>query len=440
MLRRLILLVIGCGLLCADRIAAQNQPEETPDAPTGVPLIDTGAANITNILLLGSDTSHPTNAGRTDVMLVVSVNRTAGTVALLSLPRDLYVHIPGWQTNKLNTAFGYGGRSDYEGGGGQLLKDTIEYNFGIVIDYYARVNFDNFRTIVDQVGGIELSVDCAIEDWRLIEPDLDPTLEENWELFTLPVGVHQMDGDLALWYVRSRRTSSDIDRGRRQQAVVRALWQRVVALDLPDQLSDIWGQVNEYVETDIPLGDLLDFVPLALTIDSSHIAAYTLRINQEITLGRSFDGMSILVPQPDAMAAMMQQFLTPPTQSQLVRERPSVEIVNASGFSDLAQVAADRLALEGFVPQITPEMAPTRELTLLYDFTGQTKGSSLATLQDALRLRDDRVVSEPAANRTVDFRVILGTSYESCTYGVIQPDPPLTTEGEADESVIDFSF
>src|SRR5690606_38708297 len=128
--------------------------------------------------------------------------------------------------------------------------------------------------IVNDIGGVEVAVDCAIQDWRLREPDLDPALEENWEMFTLPVGVHEMDGDLALWYARSRRTSSDFDRGRRHQVLMRAIWQRVRSLDLIEQLTDIWPQTLELVDTDIPLDTLLGLAPMALNIDTSRIASY----------------------------------------------------------------------------------------------------------------------------------------------------------------------
>src|SRR5690606_2262066 len=139
------------------------------------------------------DTTNPDNSGRTDVLTIVSVNRTAGTVSMLSIPRDLYVYIPDHQVARINTAFGWGETNLGEGEGAQLLIDTIRYNLGLEIDYYARVDFNGFHQIVDDLGGVEVAVDCAIQDWRLREPGLDPTVEDNWEMFTLPVGVHLMD-------------------------------------------------------------------------------------------------------------------------------------------------------------------------------------------------------------------------------------------------------
>lgn len=140
-----------------------------PGAPTpGVP-IPTAAPTIavpprtTNILLLGNDDAEMGGGVvRTDSIIVVSINRDRNTASLISIPRDLYVYIPNWTMNRINTAAPYGGVS--------RLKETILYNFGIPIHYHARVDFDVFKQIIDTLGGIEIAVSCQLEDWRLKEP------------------------------------------------------------------------------------------------------------------------------------------------------------------------------------------------------------------------------------------------------------------------------
>ncbi len=407
-----LLLLIGVSPLSAQ--------DDNPDAvPAPMPLLDYQGYDIENILLLGSDTTNPVNAGRTDVLVIVSINQTAGTVSMLSLPRDLYVYIPGYRVYRINSAYGYG---EHDGTGGfQLLAQTIRYNLGLQIDHYARVDFNDFKDIVDALGGVDISVDCAIQDWRLKSPDLDPADADSWEMFTLPVGVYTMDGDLALWYDRSRRTSSDFDRGRRHQALLRALWDRIRSLGLVDQVSDIWSQVLESVETDLSLNDVISLIPLALSLDPSRIASYTFRPNVETKAWLSPEGSDVLAPQRDAIRALEQQMIEPVTEHQLVRENPRVEIVNASGSPSLSRVAADRLAWEGFVPQISEDAPPYQQATQIYDYSGQTKGSSLAALQAALRVSGENVVVAPDPNRAVDFRVVLGGSYSSCTYNVALP-------------------
>ncbi len=412
---RLLWLLSSLSLLIIPSVHAR-QDEQIPDA---MPLVDEGEYEIVNFLLMGADTANPNNNGRTDALIIVSVNTTAGTASFLSIPRDLWVYVPGHGMNKINTAYATGMNTNGDGVG--LLRETLIYNLGMEIDHYARVDFASFRRLIDDLGGVDVSVDCAIEDWRLTSPELDPTVEDNWEMFTLPVGVHTMDGDLALWYARSRRTSSDFDRGRRQQVILRAIWHRIRSLNLWDQMTDVFPQVTELVMTDLTVEDIAGYLPLAAAVDTSQIAAYTFRANIHVRFGQSADGQSILLPEREAIAALERQMMLPPTESDLVREHASVEIVNASGVTDFAQVAADRLAWEGFVPRISTDNAPFQQNTVIYDYTGQRKGSSLSALQAALRVSDENVIPQPDPNRTVDFRVVIGNAYYSCTYNVVQP-------------------
>jgi LCP family protein required for cell wall assembly len=344
--KTLLICIVFCFLITPTVIAQVPTPDPVV-IPDPVSLIDTGEDDLLNILLLGSDTSNPQNSGRTDVIMMVSINRTHNSIAMLSVPRDLYVYIPGWQMGRINTAYGHG--EDVEtGGGARLLMETLRYHLGLEIDYYARVDFDDFKQIIDSVGGVEIAVDCGIEDWRLREPDLDPADEANWEMFTLPVGVHTMDGNLALWYVRSRRTSSDFDRGRRQQAMLRGLWRHVRTLGLMNQISEVWPQVVEIVETDIPLTEILTLIPVAANLEASQVASFTFQSGQDTVDWRSPEGSSVLLPVRDNTESLMSLFVTAPTASQIRIDQPVVRVLNASGDADLAQVAADRLRWEGF--------------------------------------------------------------------------------------------
>ncbi len=418
-MRRLLTLIL-CVFVLMMPLHAQDEPvpsltiDDPNEIPAPMPLIDTHGSDIMNILLLGSDTENPNNSGRTDVIIILSINRTAGSVSMISLPRDLYVYIPDHSVYRINSAFGYGNQSDV--GGAALLMATIRYNLGLEIAHYARVDFADFRQIVDALGGVEIAVDCALEDWRLTAPDLDPNHEDSWALFTLPVGVHQLDGDLALWYARSRRGTSDFDRGRRHQALMRALFQRMRTLNLFEQAPELWGQAVEVVETDLDVGDMLGLLPVAATLDPSRFASYTLRPNVEVRSWLSPEGSSVLVPNREALSALLEQAIQPPAAQRLARQNISIELVNASGWRVLPRIAADRLAWEGFVPVISTEPASAREYTVIYDYTGQTKGASLTTLQAAFRVSDLGVIVEPQADRTVDYRIVLGSSFTSCTY------------------------
>ncbi len=401
----------------------QGQPESPPE-PVGPVLGPTGD-DVLNVLLLGSDTANPVNAGRTDVIMVVSINRTQNTVNLLSIPRDLYVYIPDMAMQRINTVYGLGENNGYDGGGYGLLRETLLYNLGLVVDHYARVDFNDFQALVDALGGIELTVPCALQDWQLISPDLDPAVEENWHLVTLEVGVQRLDGYEALWYARSRRTSSDIDRGRRQQDIIRAIWRKVNTLGLINQVPALWGGLREIVHTDMTLPDLLGLIPTALAIEREDLAHFRFELERHVRSWRTPNGESVLVPQPVEVALLMEHFMQPVTENRWGETAPRVEILNATGYAGMDQVAADLLSWEGFAA-FAAGAVPSgyQPVTAVYDYAPSQKGHRLNQLLEALRLGDRTdVVIAPSADRTTDFRVILGGDYRSCHFNVMAPVP-----------------
>ncbi len=400
--------------------------------PPPVPLIAVDNDAIENILLLGSD-SPDDYYRRTDVMILLSINKQAGTAAMWHIPRATWVYIPNNTMERINTAFAWGASNDYPGGAFGNLKDLFRYNFGIVLDHYARVNFTEFMKLIEWLGGLDISVDCALQDWRLKDPELDPGLEDSWENYTLSVGLHHLSPYMALWYVRSRQTTDDLDRGRRQMDVLRAIWQQVTSTGLISNLEALWPQISAIVDTDMTLTDVLSLAPLATTIDLSRVARYggTLDVQYEIVYTPD-NGREVLVPLREALLPMLQDFLTPPTGNRLGRAAVTVDIADATWWNmGLARVAADRLAWEGFAARPIPGIAPTqREGTVIYDYTGGTKASPLPDLQRLLRVSDSLVIAQPDPNRTVDFRVEIGTAYNSCVYGYAEDElPPVQDDG-----------
>lgn len=426
-MRRWILSIVLTCLFALPAAAQENATpiaESTPEAvPDAMPMVDEGDQDIINILLLGAATNNPNNPGLTDSLMVVSVNRTAGAVSIVSVPRDLYVYEPGIGMNKINTAYFYGETRELPGGGIGLLKETIRYNLGLNIDFYARVDFTSFGQVIDSIGGIDITVDCIIQDWKLKSPELDKQVEENWEMFTLPVGLHHMDSELALWYVRSRRTSSDLDRGRRQQDVLRALWRAIRAQGTLENLPTLWGQVTETVQTDLTLPDVVGMAPLALTLETSDIEYYTFRLKHEINNDVSPAGQSVLMPEREAIIDLMQSVVLPPTPHRATAHRPTVALVNASGIGVLDNIAADRLELEGFETILLDETTTPRNYNHIIDYTGATKGNPVGDLMRVLSVTDEGLEIAPDAQRDYDYKVYIGGLYINwtCTRNVIQP-------------------
>jgi LCP family protein required for cell wall assembly len=417
-----ILLIAGFFLSSPLAFAQERQPDTIPD-PLG--MIDEGGQDILNFALLGSDTGN-SNIGRTDAIVLVSVNLTASTAAMLSIPRDLFVYIPGQGMAKINTVFAAGRSEDDDGYA--LFREMIEYNLGITLDGYARVNFAGFRTIVDSLGGIEIAVDCAIQDWRLISADHDPSLEESWQLFTLPIGMHIADCDTALWYARSRRTSSDFDRGRRYQILLRSILRRASQLGLLSQFPQLWSQTTEWVETNIMSQDLVRAVIVAGALSPDRIGTFRFMQNRDVRASFTRDGASIQIPIPERITQLMRDFLTPPTEMGIGREKPIVEVINATSQMRLDEVAAERLRWEGFTV-VTGDAIGYRRSSELIDLSGAAKGSSRSLLQELMRIDTSRVTLAPSAGRSVDFRIILGADYYACTHNVIPPVEPSTPQG-----------
>lgn len=245
--------------------------------------------HVKTIMLLGSDFT-PETGYRTDVMLLVSFNLNTGKVNLFSFPRDLWVEIPGWQTQRINTAQPHGGN--------QLLGDTLAYNFGFRPDHYAMVNFDGFKQIIDLIGGVDVVVTQHMEDkcdfndvkWCVVEP-----------------GTVHMDSNYALWYVRARLNTSDFDRTRRAQEVIQAIGKRVLS---PSKLRDLPGfisAVQEIVETDMKVQDLwLYAFPLNKFFQEDVVTAHTLTPNEAVGFVTD-GGAMVLQPNYPAIEAILKQ-------------------------------------------------------------------------------------------------------------------------------------
>lgn len=406
---------------------------EQPDAveaggtavPTPVEAVDRHGMDLLNVVLLGHD-GELTNDGfiRTDTMIIVSVNRTAGTVSMLSLPRDLYVYIPGWTMQRLNLAYIHGEAVGWTGGGFGLLRQTIFYNFGINVHYFAMVNLSGFRAIVDAVGGVDLSVDCAIENLPLIGADVPAGAYRADEVgnYVLPVGYYHMTGGEALWYARSRDNSSDFDRGRRQQQVLRAVLRRAREQGLLNNIIPLWNEGSQYVQTNMTLEDMLSLVPLALNLDSTRIESFNLVRTYHTTPWTNPSGENVQLPNYEPIRRTLIDFYSPATDSQLVAEGASIRVLNGTPNADWDRVAADRLAWDGFNPVAAGGADRTDYAdTILIDYTGRTKGSSLERIARTLNVRPENIRLQPDPNRAYDFDVILGSSYNSCTEAGVLP-------------------
>ena len=385
--------------------------------------------NVFNILLTGSDTALSSGSYRTDVMIVVSINKATNSATLLTIPRDLYVYIPGWKVTRINTAAAHGDQIGHPGGGMALLQQTILYNLGLPIHGWARIDFDGFRQVVDILGGVDVPVSCAMSDWHLKDPSLDDQNADNWEMYTVEPGVQHMDGYLALWYARSRKHSSDYDRSRRQHQVLRAMLTKALQLDILPKIPELYATYGKIVQTDLVLGDILQFVPLASQISQTRIKSRFIG-RSEVYSWTAPDGAMVLLPDTEAIARLLDEAFQPPAANMLAREAAKVEIWNGTSQADWTALAADNLAWSGFQPVIGQADAADYTTTRLHDYTTSPKGSPVGQLQNLFHLGAENVLAEPDPAAPYPFRVVLGADYNSCvtvSYAVRPTPTPIVT-------------
>ncbi|MCA9917871.1 MAG: LCP family protein [Anaerolineales bacterium] len=387
-------------------------PTPSTAVPTAVPTFEVPDGT-TNILLLGSDTPIGSEDTRTDTMIIVSINQDGPTASMISLPRDLFVYIPGKIMNRLNTALSLGGV--------ELLEQTILYNFGIPIHYYARVDFEGFKTAVDAIDGVDIGVSCRLQDWRLISPELDPQVEESWAQFALEPGLYHMDGDMALWYARSRLTTNDFDRGRRQQQLLHALLNEGVDLGLLAQFPTLWDAYKENVETDMDIGRLLQLATLAPAIRENGVQH--LYLTRGIQQWETPGGAQVLLPVWEGQDRLQETFsrlYRVPALNRANRRPITVEIVNASGNPDMALLAADNLAWYGFVP-IIGEDAPTQEFTEMFYYRPNFKDSFDWMISWIFDIYRSQIQLAEDDTFEYEYKVVLGENYDPCLNQLFQP-------------------
>jgi len=242
-----------------------------PDLPENNP-------NQTNILLLGGRGVEEKGDGKllSDAMILVNIKKDTGQVALISIPRDLYVTIYCTQEDrKINFAYAQGGLD--------CAKKTVSLVTNLYVDYAVDVNFEALVEGIDALGGIEVTLDKAFEEdfqwskegweedehWFIKEIDG----EERW-VFHVATGTNQLDGQTALYYVRSRYSTDDFDRMRRQNQVLMAIKEKALSLGVlanPVKIYNLLDILGKNVRTDINLSNISNLITLIGNIDKDNI-------------------------------------------------------------------------------------------------------------------------------------------------------------------------
>ncbi|HEU5089800.1 MAG TPA: LCP family protein, partial [Roseiflexaceae bacterium] len=265
-----------------------------------------------NILLLGSD-QRPGESGtsRTDTVIIAHVDPQAHRVALLSLPRDLIVSIPGYGYSRINSAHVYGDLYPELGGGIALTRETVGQLLGTHIDYAVLINFEGFIGLIDSIGGVDVDVPTALYDGAY------PTMDYGYMEVYFEPGPQHFDGTRALQYARIRHGDSDFERARRQQQIIVAVTERLRQqnpLQLLDTANAATGALRGYVWTDLPQDRMIGLAWALRDLQPQAIERYLVDENMI-----SFNGVTGGCSSPDdywaecvdpgALQALVQQWL-----------------------------------------------------------------------------------------------------------------------------------
>jgi LCP family protein required for cell wall assembly len=282
-----------------------------PTALAGVPLPEAipttefaEASERVNILLMGID-RRPGEPfiSRTDTMMLISIDPVSNSASILSIPRDLYVVLPGRGRDRINTAFVYGSANNNPAGGALLAMQTVEYNLGVYIDHYILVDFSAVVNVINELGGIDVYVPYNINDPTF------PDMNYGYDPLYISAGQQHFDGLTALKYARTRHQDNDFYRARRQQQVVLAVRDKVLSLGLPALISrapQLYSQFEQGIRTDLSLQQIIQLAQIAGDIPDENIRNEVLDHNY-VSNYTTETRASVLIPLNEEIAPLILQ-------------------------------------------------------------------------------------------------------------------------------------
>ncbi len=300
--------VLGVELDPLPQEGVVTVPAGAAGAPTptliGTTALDSETTR-TNILIMGID-RRPGEAfvSRTDTMMLLSIDPETGNAYLLSIPRDFYAVIPGQGRDRINTAFVYGATGNNPEGGAQLAMQTVEYNLGVPVHHYLLVDFSAVVGGIDSLGGIDIFVPQNISDPTF------PDMGYGYDPLFIPAGQHHFDGTMTLKYARTRHQDNDYGRAQRQQQLIMAVRDKVMALGVTEMIKRaplLYRQLSSGIRTDLSIQDMISLAKIASDISEENIQRAVL--DQEYLYPyRNEKGASVLVPMNEKIAPLIQSF------------------------------------------------------------------------------------------------------------------------------------
>lgn len=393
-----------------------SKPEVLENEPTLTPWDGSGRVTI---LLLGLDYRDWENSRdypRSDTMILLTLDPLTQSAGILSIPRDMWVSIPGFKHGKINTAYYLGEAYKLSGGGPALATKTVEQFLGIPINYYAQIDFGAFVRFIDEIYGVEIDVPQQITIDLLGGKGIKTKK-------TLQPGRQVLPGEWALAYARARYTEDgDFDRARRQQQVIMAIRERMLSGEmLPTMIKKapiLYRELSNGIDTNLDLDDALRLALAAKNIPDEKIQKGVLG-KEYVMYGFSADNLSILVPIPDKIHRLRDQIFTsgsalaPATpgdaRQKMAAEGARLGIYNGTQELNLAEQTAEYLQSQGATVIETGKAEERYLTTTIIDHSG--KPFTLNFLAELINNQYLKIYSRPDPQSLVDIEIYLGSDW-----------------------------
>ncbi|HSF80154.1 MAG TPA: LCP family protein [Anaerolineales bacterium] len=376
-----------------------------------------GASRV-SVLVMGldyRDWAAGEGAPRTDTMILLTIDPLARTAGILSIPRDLWVNIPGFEYGRINTAYSLGVAFDYPSQGPGLAMATVEELLGVPIEYYAQIDFGAFVRFIDEIDGVKLDIKERIT--------IDPLGDDN--TYRLKPGVQVLPGELALAYARARKTEGgDFDRAQRQQQVILAIRDRVLSpKTLPTLIAKaplLYQELSAGVQTNMNLEQAIQLAWLASQIPDENIRRGVIGPPDQVLLVKSPQGDDVLKPIADKIRLLRDQVFfgsesfspaaTGMSAVDLVAaEAPKISILNGTATAGLAALTTDYLQSQGISITETGNADQLYPYTTIFDYTG--KIYTVKYMMELMSVQSNRFFSRYDPASPVDVVVILGADW-----------------------------
>ena len=403
-----------------ENVEGKGEPQvETPSAqeaylPDPDPWDGTSRVNVLVMGLDLRDDEAGESAPRSDTMILLTMDPLNNTAAAIAIPRDMWVAVPGFGYYKINTAFRFGELYNIPGGGPELASQTVEEFLGVPIHFYIQIDFQAFVDFIDHIHGLRMTFD---------EPY---TIDRRgkWNTVTLEPGTYALDGEYVLAYARDRKSEGDdFDRSSRQMEVILLIRERILEFDLLPTLvmnaPAIYEDLSTGIRTNMSLNQLIQLAWKAKEIPISDIEMVVIG-PEHISLGKSPDGLEILMPIPDKIRLLRDEIfesegvLAPTAGTDLLtlikEENARVALLNASYQPDLAETTAAWLRDIGFNVTETGNTQSTTVSTV--DLQGTTP-YALRWLVETFGMTSGHIDYRYTPDAEADIVLILGDDWAS---------------------------